>query len=76
MAQIKWPYIVEAEDVIGMGMREQNRVQPLQSRAHGLKPEIGSRIDYRCLSVANQKDRRPQPLVSRIRGCADAAMAC
>ena len=63
------------EDVIGVRVREKNRVQPLQSGAHGLEPEIGSRVDHRRLSVVNQQDRRPQAIVARIRGSADPAMA-
>jgi hypothetical protein len=33
---------------------EKNRVQPLQTGAHGLKPEIGGRVDHSCLPIVNQ----------------------
>ena len=47
----------------------------VETSAHRLEPEVGSRIDHRCLSVVNQQDRGAQPFVVRIGGCADAAMA-
>src|SRR5205814_2798679 len=45
--------VVEAEDVIRMGMREQHRVNTIEPVGQRLLPQIDRRIDEDAKSIAN-----------------------
>ena len=52
--------------MIGMGVREQNRVELFQADAEGLLAEIGRRINQQAMAIMFDEHRRAQPLVARV----------
>jgi hypothetical protein len=66
---VEWPHIIEPEDMVRVGVRVDDRVQPLDAGLQHLHSEVRRRIDddvsRRCLAVRGQCDenRRPQSLV-------------
>lgn len=54
-----------------MRMSEQDRVEPIDSRAQGLKPEVGPTVDQNVLAFVADQDGRTEPPVSRIGRRAD-----
>ena len=75
LADVERANIVEAHDVIGVPVRQQNRVQPIHSRAQRLLAKIGSRVDHHVLSAARKQQGRAQSLVVRVARAAHPAMA-
>jgi len=49
--------------VIGVFMREQDRVEPVDLGAQGLRPEVRRRIDQDIAPTIADENRRPQAIV-------------
>src|SRR5450432_1308997 len=73
-AEVERPHVVQAHDVVGMRMGEEDRVQTFHARTQRLGPEIRRGIDQDIVAVVTDQDRGPQPLVPGIVGRADGAM--
>ena len=52
--------------MIGMTVRIDHRVEPVDSRPHGLGAKIGGRVDHHAASAIIEQHRRPHPLVERV----------
>jgi hypothetical protein len=70
------PHFVEAEHVVGVAVREEDRVDAVDAMRQRLLPEVRRRIDQDP-GVAGHvdEDRRTEPLVPRIGGQADGTAA-
>ena len=75
LPHVKRANVVESQDVIGVAMREENRVQAFQAHAERLRAEVRRRVDHRGLPLMNQEHGRAQAIVPRVLGTAHAAMA-
>jgi hypothetical protein len=75
MTEIKWEQsqIVESEDVVGVGVREQHAVNDPDPLAQQLRPEIGRRIDEQVSLGQSDQCGASQPLVSRMTAGTDGA---
>src|ERR1039457_6019179 len=56
LAKIKDPRVVETEDMVGVGMREQHRVEAGHALAQGLGAEIRRGIDQYDPAIVLQED--------------------
>ena len=66
-AQIaKAPAVVQAHDMIGMGVREQHRVQPANLLAQHLDAEFRRRVDDHLGLLRRHIDRWPRAVVLRV----------
>ncbi len=74
-AKAQRPHVVQSQNVIGMGMRIENRVQPRDLLPYRLLAEVWRRINEDAMSVIFHHHRRPGTTVVRIVRCADAARA-
>ena len=63
LAHVERPNVVETENVIGVGVREEDGVEPLEADAKGLLAEVGRRVDDDVLVVAREKQGRAEPVV-------------
>ena len=61
--------------MVGMLMREQDGVQPFETRAQGLRAEIRGDVDQHVVAAVTDQYRRTQALVARIGGGAHVAVA-
>src|SRR6202030_2091403 len=57
LADVERADIVEAENVIGMAVRQNNGVQAIEPDAQGLLPKIRCRVDDHVLTVAGKQQR-------------------
>ena len=70
------PHIVQAVEVIRMGVGKEHRIEMPDSRPDCLKPEFRPRVDYRRLAVSSlHKEGGPHPLIFGVGGAADGAVA-
>jgi len=70
------PDIVETEDVIGVRVREENRVDPADVVRERLRAEIGGGVDEdRGPAVGLDQNRRTQAPIAGIDRSADGAVA-
>ncbi len=58
--------IVHAHDVVGVGVSDDDGVQPADVLAQGLEPEFGAGIDHHLSLFGGHVDRRARPMVSRV----------
>jgi hypothetical protein len=66
--------IVEPEHVIGVGVRDEHRVEPIEVRREGLRPEVRAAIEEKTASVGGGKEgARPPAAVARVGRDADRA---
>src|SRR6185369_4497999 len=76
LEEVEHAQLVEAERVIRMRVRQQDRVEPLQADREKLLPAVHARVDENLRAIRPlEQARRPQTLVPRILGPADAALA-
>jgi hypothetical protein len=75
LADIERANVVEALDVIGVAMGEQNGFKALDACGEGLRAKIGSGINDDVLPIAREEDGGTQALVVRVGGVADGAVA-
>ena len=75
LVEIEGSDVVQPQDVVRVGMREQHGIQPRQASAQGLEAEVRCGVnDHVAPSVLHQ-ERRTGAFVARILGKADAAAA-
>ncbi len=67
--------IIEPEQVVGMGVRERDRMDPPDPLAQELNPHLGRRVDEQVTRRKRQQHAGPRPLVARIGRRADRAVA-
>ena len=67
--------VVEAEDVVGVGMSVQNGVEAGNVFAEGLLPEIWSCVDDDVAGIVGEQNGRAGTPVAWIGGAADIALA-
>jgi hypothetical protein len=60
--------------VIGMAVRENNRIQAVETHAQSLLPKVRGRIDHHILPVAGKQQGWPQAVVMRVVGSAHTAV--
>src|SRR5690606_12134542 len=60
--------VVDAEDVVGVGVGVEQGVQARQAEPDGLQAKLGRRVDDEVPSAQVDPDRWPRAVVSRIRG--------
>ena len=54
LPEVERPHVVEPHDVIGVRVREQHRVQPVEVRAQRLRAEIRRRVDHHVVAAVLQ----------------------
>ena len=74
LAHVERPNVVESENVIGVGVREEDGVKALEADAKGLLAKIGRGVNNDVLTVAGKQQRRAEAVVTRICGGANTAM--
>jgi hypothetical protein len=74
LAEVERADVIQPHEVIGVGVRVEDEVEPRDRMAQELDAEVGRRIDEQMLAVRLDGHRLPQPLVSRIGGGANAAV--
>jgi hypothetical protein len=76
LQRVESPHLVEAEDVIGMPVREQQRIDAAHIEPERLGPEIRSGIDEQVQPVIRfHQDGGAQPVITRVGRPADGAIA-
>ena len=63
------------EDVIGVAVREEDRVDAADAVAQRLGAQVGTGVDEHAGAGRLDEDRRPQPRVARVGGAARGAVA-
>ena len=61
--------------MVGVGVGEQDRVDPVDARIEGLVAKVGRGVDEDVDAVPFDEDRRPAPAVARVARVAIAPMA-
>ena len=67
--------VVEAEEVVGVGVGEGDRVGEADPLAEELEPQLGRRVDQEPAGREVEQDARPRPFVPRVVRAADGAVA-
>src|SRR5260221_11957127 len=75
LAHVEGANIVEAENVIGVGVREEDGVKALKADAKGLLAEVRRRVNDDVLAIAGEKQGRAETIIARILRSANAAIA-
>jgi hypothetical protein len=75
LAKIVGTQIVEAQDMVGVAMREDHGVQAIDVCAEGLRAKVGAGVDDDVLAGAGEEERRAEALVAWIERFADGAAA-
>ena len=75
LAKVKHPHVIQSEDVVGVGVGKDDRVQPAHTFTQGLLAEVGGGIDDHHPAVKLQHDGGSGSLVVGVRGLADRAIA-
>ena len=75
MPEVQGAYVVKPEDVIGVTVRDEHRVKPLQLLAQRLLPKIRRSIHEHRLPVVLDEHGDAQTFVARIIRCARLALA-
>src|SRR5437588_60796 len=60
---------------VGMAVRQQNRIETLQSNAEGLLTKVGRGVNHHVLAAAGDQHGGAQPLIARVARFADATRA-
>ena len=66
LPKIEGTDVVQAHQMIGMRMREQDKVEPGNRIAQELRTQIGSGVDEKIFSIRFDLHRLPQTLIARI----------
>ena len=75
MADVEGANVVEAEDVVGVAVGEQDGIEAVEADAEGLLAEVRRGVDHDVLSVAREQQGRAQAIVVRIFRGANGALA-
>ena len=73
LANIERANVVEAENVVGMTVRQQNGVEAVESNTERLLAEVRSGINHNVLAATGDQQGRAQPLIVGIVGLTHAA---
>src|ERR1700730_2547127 len=73
LANVEGANVVEAEDVVGMAVGEQNGVEAVETDAQGLLTKVGCGVDDDVWFVARKQQGRAKPIVVGVLRGADAA---
>src|SRR5215469_1126955 len=72
---IKRANVVEAENVVGVGVCVENRVEMSNASAQGLLAEVRGSVDDDVAAIVREQHRGARALVVQIGGVADIALA-
>ena len=76
LQHVEPPHLVEAEDVVGVAVREQDRVDAGEPEAQRLRAQVGRRVHEHLEPVVElDEDRRAPAPVARVVGPARGALA-
>ena len=75
LPHVEGAYIVQSQNVVGVPVRVDHRVEPVDVRAHGLVTEIRRRVDHHVAPAVRKQNRRTHSLVQRIGRFAHHAVA-
>src|ERR1700686_4771168 len=75
LPEIEGTHVVEPHDMVGVLVREQDRVQAIDLGSQGLRAEVRRGVDQDVPAAVADQDRRPQAVIARIVGAADLAVA-
>src|SRR5205085_10329306 len=75
MTKIQWPNVIKSENVIGMTVRDEDRIEVFQADFQGLLAKVTGRIDNDRIAVMFDMDRNAKALVAWIVGSARLAIA-
>jgi len=75
MNHVEGSQIIEAVDVVGMGVGEKKMINIADAAGHGLAAKVGAAIDEQAGVMILQVDTGAGAFVSRVRGIADRAAA-
>src|ERR1700730_4541920 len=73
LANVEGANVVKAENVVGVGVGKENRVEAVEVDAQGLLTEVRRGVDDDVLSVARKQQGRAQAVIVGIFRGADAA---
>src|SRR5260221_3745815 len=75
LTHVKGPNVVETENVVSVGVREEDGVEPLKADAKGLLAEVRRRVNDDVLAIAREKQGRAETVIARGLRSANAAIA-
>src|SRR5712691_58753 len=75
LPDIEWANVIKPENMVGMSMRQQDRIEAVDAGAQCLLAEIRRGIDDHVLPVAREQQGRAEPFIPRIIRTANAAVA-
>src|SRR5882724_2689544 len=75
LTHVEGANVVEPENVVSMGVREEDGVEPLKADAKGLLAEVRRRVNDNVLAIAREEQGRAETVVARIFRSANAATA-
>ena len=75
LTHVKGPNVVETENVISMGVREEDGIKALKANAKGLLAEVRRRVNDDVLAIAREKQGRAETVIARVLRSANAARA-
>ena len=58
LAHVEWTNIVKSENVISVGVREEDGIEALEAGAKGLLAEVGRGVNDDVLAIAREKQGR------------------
>lgn len=71
----KGPKVVEAQDVVGVGVSEQHRFEEPKTNVEGLGTKIGAGVNQPAPVARREEDRCPAAMVPGVAGPANGARA-
>src|SRR4029077_2764380 len=74
LSEVKGANVIEAHDVIGVGVSEQNRIDAFDARAQRLLAKIRRGVDQDAVILKLDINGRTQAFVARIVGTANCTM--
>jgi len=75
LANVEGANVVEAEDVVGVAVGEENGFETIEAGGEGLGAEVGGGVNDDVLGIAGEEDGGTEALVVGIGGITDGAVA-
>ena len=75
LAHVEGTDVVEAEDVVGVGVGEDQSVEALEAGAKGLEAEVGRGVNDHVAAGMREQDGGAGAVVAWVGGAANAALA-
>jgi len=75
LADVEGANVVEAEDVVGVAVGEENGFEAIEVGGEGLSAEVGGGVNDDILGIAGEEDGGAEALVVGIEGIANGAVA-